>query len=91
MCIFAFFLEEINMDNLEKQLQDALKLIDAQKKYRHDSEIALKNQIAQALKPEFDDFFESINMPESEQLFEIYREKIKNISKILAQFDICVK
>ena len=79
------------MDNLEKQLQDALKLIDAQKKYRHDSEIALKNQIAQALKPEFDDFFESINMPESEQLFEIYREKIKNISKILAQFYICVK
>ena len=76
---------------LQKQLEEANRLISVQKQYREDSIKSLTEEIQRALKPGFDDFYETINIPINEMLGEIYREKICDIAKILSKYDICVR
>jgi len=66
-------------------------LIEAQKQYRIDSHKSFCEETAQKLRPEFEDFFESEDMPMTEVLGEIYREKLRHIAKILKQQGIYIK
>ena len=49
-----------------------------------------KNKIASALKHEYKDFMQSLDMPMTEELFMCYRDSIENIFKILKKNDIDV-
>lgn len=71
-------LEKLRQENTELKT-----LVSAQKKYREDSEKALLEEIAHSLNAEYSDFIESLDMPMNEMLGEIYREKCKQIFKIL--------
>ena len=75
-------------DQKEKEYKN---LIAAQKEYRKECIESLKNEIAENLTPEFDDFFESLDFPMSDMLGEIYKEKLLKISKILNNYNINVK
>lgn len=67
------------------------KLNDAQVKYREDSQASLLQDIASALKPEYEDYAETKDVLMNNMLGEIYREKIKQIFKILDQKGIKVE
>ena len=71
--------------------QEYKNLIAAQKEYRKECISSLKSEIAENLKPEFDDFFESLDFPISDILGEIYKEKLLKIAKILSNYGIDVK
>ena len=67
------------------------KLNDAQVQYREDAQVSLLQDIARALKAEYGDYAETKDMPMNEMLGEIYREKLKQIFKILEQKGIKVE
>ena len=73
-----------------QEVDERKKLNDAQVQYREDTQAALLQDIARALKPEYGDYAETINVPMNEMLGEIYREKLKQIFKILEQKGIKV-
>lgn len=73
------------------ELEEYKKLVQVQKKYREDSIMSLKNEIADKLRPEFEDFWETENTPMSDMLGEIYRQKLILIAKMLEKYDIDVK
>lgn len=73
-----------------QEVDERKKLNDAQVQYREDSRASLLQDIARALKPEYGDYAETKDAPMSEMLGEIYREKLKQIFKILEQKGIKV-
>lgn len=73
-----------------QEVDERKKLNDAQVQYREDSQASLLQDIARALKPEYGDYAETKDAPMSEMLGEIYREKLKQIFKILEQKGIKV-
>ena len=73
-----------------QEVDERKKLNDAQVQYREDTQAALLQDIARALKPEYGDYAETINVPMNEMLGKIYREKLKQIFKILEQKGIKV-
>lgn len=75
---------------MSEELEEYKKLVEAQKQYREDSIASLKNEIASKLHPEFEDFYETKNMPMNEILGEIYRLKLIEIAKILKSYEINV-
>ena len=68
---------------MEQRIKELEELVKVQKQYREDCIQSLKKDISKTLKIEYEDFFESVDLPMNEMLGEIYREKIKNIAKIL--------
>ena len=74
----------------DEQIAELKTLVSAQKQYREDSEKALLEEIARSLNAEYSDFIESLDMPMNEMLGEIYREKLKQVFKILKQKGIKV-
>ena len=58
--------------------------------FKEDSETALLQDIANALKNEYEDFADSVKDPMDDMLGEIYREKLKSIFKILERKGIKV-
>ena len=71
------------LDEAEKEVNDRKALNDAFGALKKNDENALLHDIADDLKAEFKDFVASENDEMDLQLGEIYREKIKNIFKIL--------
>ena len=80
--------EQVSQANQE--VDERKKLNDAQIQYREDAQASLLQDIARALKPEYGDYAETKDTPMSEMLGEIYREKVKQIFKILEQKGIKV-
>ena len=71
------------------KIEEYKNLVQAQKQYREDSIAWLKVDIGKSLHAEFEDFYESINMPMNEMLGEIYRAKLAQIANILkTKYDI---
>ncbi|MBQ7864191.1 MAG: hypothetical protein IJ353_06990 [Lachnospiraceae bacterium] len=83
--------KEKDLDRAGKEIEERRKLNQAQVQYREDSQEALLQEIARALKAEYGDYFETQDMPMSEMLGEIYREKLRNIARILEKKGIKVK
>ena len=65
-------------------------LVKAQKQYREESMKSLCDEIGRALHAEYEDYFETKDMPMNEMLGEIYRHKLEQIAKILSQYNINV-
>lgn len=84
------FERERSLDIAGKEIEERKKLNQAQVQYREDAQEALLHEISRALKAEYGDFIETETMPMSEMLGEIYREKLKNIAKILEKKGIKV-
>lgn len=80
-----------NLDIAGKELEERKKLNQAQVQYREDAQVALLQEIARELKAEYADFLETKNASMNEMLGEIYREKLKNIAKILEKKGIKVE
>lgn len=74
-----------------QEVDERKKLNDAQVQYREDAQTSLLQDIARALKAEYGDYAETKDAPMSEMLGEIYREKLKQIFKILEQKGIKVE
>ena len=70
------------------KIEEYKNLVQSQKQYREDSIASLKADISKSLHAEFEDFYESIDMPMNEMLGEIYREKLIQVAKILKKYDI---
>lgn len=81
----------IKVDNANKEVDERKKLNVAQVQYREDVQVSLLQDIARALKAEYGDFAETVNYPMNEMLGEIYREKLKQVFKILEQKGIKVE
>lgn len=79
------------MDDKDKTIEELRQLVQSQKQYRDSSIASLKNDVGRKLHAEFEDFYETTNMPMNEMLGEIYREKLNHIAKILEQCGIDVK
>lgn len=73
-----------------QEVNERKKLNDAQIQYREDSQVSLLQDIARSLKSEYGDYAETKDMPMNELLGEIYREKLKQVFKILEQKGIKV-
>lgn len=73
------------------KLEEYEKLVEAQKQYRESSIAALKDEIAAKLKPEYQDFYETSDIPMTDMLGEIYKAKLNQIAKILAGYGIDVR
>lgn len=89
--------QQVEIEKLKEKVSQATqevderkKLNDAQVQYREDAQASLLQDIARALKPEYEDYAETKEIPMSEMLGEIYREKLKLIFKILEQKGIKV-
>ena len=82
---------DIDLNKAGKEIEERKKLNQVQVQYREDSQEALLQDIARALKAEYGDFIETEKVPMSEMLGEIYREKLKNIAKILQKKGIKVE
>lgn len=78
------------VSQVNQEVDERKKLNDAQVQYREDSQASLLQDIARALKPEYGDYAETKDAPMNEMLGEIYREKLKQIFKILEQKGIKV-
>lgn len=76
---------------LQQQVAEYERLCETQKQYREDSIASLKGEIGLKLHAEFEDFFETKDIPMNEMLGEIYRAKLEKIAKILKGFDIEVQ
>ena len=74
-----------NLDKAEKEIGERKALNDAFEALKKNDEEGLLRDIANALKTEYRDFIDSENDIMDIQLGEIYREKLKNIFKILAK------
>ena len=74
----------------KQEVDERKNLNDAQVQYREESQASMLQDIARALKPEYGDYVETKDAPMSEMLGEIYREKLKQIFKILDQKGIKV-
>lgn len=74
-----------------QEVDERKKLNDAQVQYREDAQASLLQDIARALKAEYGDYAETKDIPMNEMLGEIYREKLKQIFKILEQKGIKVE
>ncbi len=74
-----------------QEVDERKKLNEAQVQYREDTQVSLLQDIARALKAEYDDYAETKDTPMNEMLGEIYREKLKQIFKILEQKGIKVE
>lgn len=74
-----------------QEVDERKKLNDAQVQYREDVQASLLQDIARALKAEYGDYAETKDAPMNEMLGEIYREKLKQIFKILEQKGIKVE
>ena len=79
------------INEYQAKIEEYKTLVQAQKQYREDSIASLKADISKSLHAEFEDFYETTNMPMNEMLGEIYREKLNHIAKILEQCGINVK
>lgn len=73
------------------EVDERKKLNDAQVQYREDVQASLLQDISRALKAEYGDYAETKDVPMNEMLGEIYREKLKQIFKILEQKGIKVE
>ena len=73
------------------KIEEYKNLVQSQKQYREDSIASLKADIGKSLHAEFEDFYESTNMPMNEMLGEIYRAKLAQVAKILKKYDIEVQ
>lgn len=69
----------------EKEIEERKKINDAADALKRNDEEGLLRDIANDLKAEYRDFADSENDAMDEQLGEIYREKLRNIFKILAK------
>ena len=69
----------------EKEIEERKKINDAADALKKNDEEGLLRDIANELKAEYRDFIDSENDAMDEQLGEIYREKLRNIFKILAK------
>ena len=76
------------INEYQAKIEEYKTLVQAQKQYREDSIASLKDDISKSLHAEFEDFYESIDMPMNEMLGEIYREKLIQVAKILKKYDI---
>ena len=79
------------IEEIQKVVDERTKLNEAQVQYREDAQNSLLEDIARALKAEYGDYIESKDSPMDEMLGEIYREKLKQIFKILEQNGIKVE
>jgi hypothetical protein len=82
---------KIRVSEANQEVDERKKLNDAQVQYRADAQVSLLQDIARALKAEYGDYAETKDAPMSEMLGEIYREKLKQIFKILEQKGIKVE
>ncbi len=73
-----------------QEVDERKKLNDAQVQYREDAQASMLQDIARALKAEYGDYEETKDQPMDEMLGEIYREKLKQIFRILEQKGIKV-
>lgn len=73
------------------EVDERKKLNDAQVQYREDVQASMLQDVARALKAEYGDYAETKDVPMSEMLGEIYREKLKQVFKILEQKGIKVE
>lgn len=84
--------EEIQKRELaENEVEERKKLNQTQVHYKEMSISSLKSEIGDALRAEYEDFYETINVEMSDMLGEIYKDKLMQIAKILEQKDIKVK
>lgn len=74
-----------------QEVEERKRLNDAQVQYREASEVSLLQDIARALKAEYGDYIETKDAPMNTMLGEIYREKLKQVFKILDQNGIKVE
>ena len=79
------------VSNAKQEVNERKMLNDAQEQYREDAMESMKQDIAKALKAEYGDYKESKDVAMSEMLGEIYREKLKQIFRILEQKGIRVE
>lgn len=82
---------KLKVSQANQEVDERKKLNEAQIQYREETQASLLQDIARALKPEYGDYDETKDMPMSEMLGEIYREKLKHIFKILEQKGIKVE
>lgn len=82
---------ESKVNQANQEVDERKKLNEAQVQYREDSQASLLQDISRALKPQYGDFAETKDVPMNEMLGEIYREKLKQIFKILEQKGIKVE
>ena len=82
---------KLKVSQANQELDERKKLNDVQIQYIEDVQVPLLQDIARALKPEYGDYAETKDFPMSEMLGEIYREKLKQIFKILEQKGIKVR
>ena len=81
---------ESEIKKVNQEVDERKKLNDAQVQYREESQVSLLQDIARSLKAEYGDYAETKDSPMDEMLGEIYREKLKQIFKILEQKGIKV-
>lgn len=72
------------------ELEEYKRLIKAQKQYREDSMSSFCDEVGRSLHAEFEDFYETKDMPMCDMLGEIYKEKLLQIAKILEKHNINV-
>ncbi len=86
-------IEDLNskVNKANQEVDERKKLNDAQVQYREDAQASLLQDIARALKAEYGDYAETKDSPMDIMLGEIYREKLKQIFKILEQKGIKVE
>ena len=86
-------IDELNskVNKANQEVDERKKLNDAQVQYREDAQASLLQDIARALKAEYGDYAETKDSPMDVMLGEIYREKLKQIFKILEQKGIKVE
>lgn len=97
------FQEEIrglktNIEAIQGELQTALEEVETRKKINDTADAlndkekeAIRREVASDLKTEYLDFMDSVGDPMDDVLGEIYREKIKNIFRILGKKGIKVE
>lgn len=86
-------IQELNskVNQANQEVDERKKLNEAQVQYRENTQVSLLQDIARALKAEYGDYAETKELPMNEMLGEIYREKLKQIFKILEQKGIKVE
>lgn len=73
------------VEQVNQEIDERKKLNDAQVQYRKDTQASLLQDIARALKTEYEDFVEATDIPMNEMLGEFYKEKLKQVFRILDQ------
>ena len=79
------------LDKAEKEVGERAAINEAFGALKKNDESAMLQDIANELKAEYQDFIASVSDPMDEDLGEIYREKLKNIFKILSKKGITME